>query len=413
MKKNKIAIAAGIVGGFLFLCIAVPIIWLFWGAEIQTKFYTIINTSEARRAANDYIEEKYGFSPKFKYSEPITSRGGNYFFPKIYFDGMEFFADGYSVKVLFAEDVTTVCDNRQFIEIREAIKDHYFEDPSLGSCLDAEISVLNFAEGAGEFCSLYFDGNVPSFVKNSGALMGAAVVYEGYPEKDYRRLLEDKLSALNNDFSAVSAYIYIHNPDMDLPEVQNKFTNPGRVYILPRYEKYLEQIAVGIVTKEGMRVWQTEFYDIDEFTAVSDEQSPISSAADFSFEQVDLSDNTTAFRGRYRYDDISDDDILNIRDEGYFAELSSGSKDDMLLRFDREHYKITDSTVPLMVADGGGLWEGERLYISFGYGPYDSNDDDWYYLDDDYLYLCTSGKLYLDSWSAYIAFADVENGTEN
>ena len=58
MKKNKIAIAEGIVGGFLFLCIAVPIIWLFWGAEIQTKFYTIINTSEARRAANEYIEGK-------------------------------------------------------------------------------------------------------------------------------------------------------------------------------------------------------------------------------------------------------------------------------------------------------------------------------------------------------------------
>ncbi|MDE6133682.1 MAG: hypothetical protein K2G04_09980 [Oscillospiraceae bacterium] len=102
------------------------------------------------------------------------------------------------------------------------------------------------------------------------------------------------------------------------------------------------------------------------------------------------------------------DNILKIRDIGYNADFTDKKSNgiEIFLRLDREHYKITDQTIPLLVADGERDWQGKRLYTSVGYGQYDSKDEDWYYLDKDYLYLHINGT-YIGFSDAYITFSDL------
>ena len=266
---------------------------------------------------------------------------------------------------------------------------------------------------------MLFDGDIEKFISDARPILSASITYEGYPEKydEYRQLLNDKLSEIQNAFynDRLDVHIYVHNPDLNLAEMPYKAIISSMTYTLPRYEEYMELIAFGHssykeYSNDEAKVFQAEFYEIDEYTAVSDDRQPILSEDEVVFEKVDLSNDTTVHRGRFKSTEEKD---LTIRNEGLKIELSGHGHYNTFLRLDRNHYDITDSTVPLLVADNytGNHQYSRRYYLTVGYNNQeltDTNYDDWYYLDDDYLYLyITSIHSDFNSENWVLTFSDV------
>lgn len=413
-KKKKIIIGISVTLGALLLAFVLLIVWAFFGDDIKIGVRARLEAPSARSAAAKYIEEKYGEKVGFSDYKVLTDSSG-FMFASSYFVGIEFIGEDYSVRVYIDDKSKEISDNKQYGEICSAVKEHYLYDDALGSSHTEESFSLDFDFSGyrNEFTSEYFDGDIEDFLSKTNTRLFAEITYEGYPEKygEYRELLTDKLEHILSDFDSRSSsvYFYVHNPDIDLPEVKNKYENSSRIYHIPRYEEYMELIATGYIDGQKARVAQTDWYDIDSFTAISCEVSPVASDSDFIFREVDLSDNTAAYRGVYMYDDRANENVLQIRDAGYEVDFTDKKEKGItvFLRLDREHYNITENTVPLLIADGEGNWEGKRLYTSIGYGKYDSKEDDWYYLDNDYLYLYIDGT-YIDLWDAYLTFSDIE-----
>lgn len=420
MSKMKIVIIAISLFGAAVLVLVLLIFWAFFGRSIKINVQAMLKTPAAKAAAAGYIEKKYGEKAVFSKAEPIT-RASGYIFPERYFVGIELTADNYTVMVYFNEDEPVIIDDRQYDEICSAVKEHFFDDKSLGYSYEINNFSLDFYKKLEDgihdrrdtrFTSVYFDGDIEKFLREATAEISADVTYEGYPEKrnEYRNILNNKLEYIYPFFGEEGSlvYLFIHDPNVNLPEIKNKYVNSSRIYHIPRYEEYMELIACGYTSKDGIKVLQTEWYDIDEFTAISCEFSPVLSDNAFIFGETDLSDNTTVYRGVYKYDDRAEENILQIRDISYIVDLTDRKSggNTVFLRLDRNHYGITDKTVPLLVADGTGNWQGKRLYTSIGYGSYDSKELDWYYFDDNYIYLYING-MHVDVWDAYLAFADV------
>lgn len=91
---------------------------------------------------------------------------------------------------------------------------------------------------------------------------------------------------------------------------------------------------------------------------------------------------------------------------------------DFILRLDKEHYNITDSTIALRVAQTAYVndFKDRQNFNTFGYSgeeglPTDTKE--WYYVDDEYLYLyvpCVCHDLFTWEYGkdgVYIAFTDV------
>lgn len=409
-KKKKIIITViSVIGGIIVL-LGIYICWAIWGGydgNIALAFQTNAERIKARSTVKEYIMDKYGEEAKI-ISVKEHMGGGGFFGPPLHLDAVEVFLPGYSVFI----DGDTVCDNRQYEEICSAVQERFFDDADLGSSNTGSLSVFySEAEGISEDAyhstSVYYDGDIESFLRRSDAGLGAEFVYEGYPDKsgDYRKLLEDKLDDLKYYFNdnALTVTIHVKNPGLDLPEMPyaRETNHDNKMRQVPMYDEFMELIACAYINHSDFKpynctVLQPEFRQIDEYTAVSDNATPIRSDKEITFEQVDLSDNTTVYRGRYKYDDRKDKNILTTRDTGWRIELADRKLYSVFLRLDREHYNITDTAIPLIVADltrrDNPLsdWETKRYYITVGYGNYvnvDTNLDDWYYLDDKYLYL--------------------------
>lgn len=421
--KKKIIIGIVCTVAALFLMFVLFIVWLIFGDSIKIKVQTVLKTPAAKAAAREYIKEKYGDTPQILEVKPITQAKGFMFASGSYFAGFSMQADGYNICVFYDDYKLSekleksgcfICDNRQYGDICAAVEKRFFDNVTLGSSYEVNSLNINFDEcSEQQFTSKYFDGDIIKFLSEAAPTVNASVTYEGYPEKraEYRELLNDSIDeiygVLGENKTRVS--IFVHDPSLNLPEVKNKYEHSSRIYHIPRYEKYMELIACGYTSKDGVSVLQTEWYEIDEYTAISSDIKLIVSNNEFVFEQVDLSYNTTAYRGLCKYDDRKNENILKIRDIGYNVDFTDkrSNGNEIFLRLDREHYKITDKTIPLLVADGTGNWQGKRLYTSVGYGEYDSKDEDWYYLDNDYLYLYIHGT-YVDGWNAYLTFSDFE-----
>ena len=409
MKKSKkiLIIVIGVIFGLLLL-IGGYICWAIFGGydgDISLMLETRSARYKAQRTAREYVLEKYGEKAEIL-SAKAHFGGGGWFGPSLYLDAVEVSLPGYRVLV---KD-NTGCDDRQYEEICAAVRERYFDDIELGSSNTGGVSVL-FSELTGidedsyHCTSVYFDGDIESFLYSSGAGLAAEYIYEGYPEKsgDYRKLLEDKLSELKYYFNDedLNVMIHIKDPGLDLPEMPYARSVDGdhKIRRVPMYDDFMELIACAYIDHYDSAVVQTEFWQLDEYTAVSDNSDPIRSDAEITFEQVDLSDNTTVCRGRYKYDYHRDENILTIRDTGWRISLAGRGAYNVFLRMDREHYNITDAAIPLIVADLRlresplNEWETRRCYLTVGYGNYhdvDTNPDDWYYLDDKYLYLMIS-----------------------
>ena len=401
--KKRLLIIFGIIFGILLLLVGY-ICWAIRGGydgNIALAFKTRAEIRKARSIVKEYVMDKYGDEAKIIGTKAHFG-GGGWFTGPLYLDAVEVSLPGY--RVMIKGD--TVCDDRQYKEICAAVQERYFDDTDLGSSYTGGVSVLfsevtGINEGGYHCTSVYFDGDIESFLRHSRARLGASFVYEGYPEKygDYRKLLEDKLSELEYYFNDdMTVTIHIKNPELDLPEMPYAHTSNGNNKIQrdPQYDEFMELIACAYIDHYDREVIQVDFREIDEYTAVSDNSRPIRSKDEITFEQVDLSDNTTVCRGRFKYDYHKDENILTTRDTGWRINLADRRVYAVFLRLDREHYNITDTTIPLIVADLTlrdnplSEFETKRYYLTVGYGNYfdvDTNPDDWYYLDDKYLYL--------------------------
>lgn len=426
-KKMKIVIGIVCTVAALFLMFVLFIVWLIFGDSIKIKVQTALKAPAAKAAARDYIEEKYGDTPQILEVKPITQAKGFMFAAGRYFTGFSMQADGYKVCVFYDDYKLSeklekggcfICDNRQYGDICAAVEKRFFDDVTLGLSYEVNSLNINFDEcSEQQFTSKYFDGDIIKFLSEAAPTVNASVTYEGYPEKreEYRELLNDSLDeiygVLGENKTRVS--IFVHDPSLNLTEVKNKYENSSRIYRIPRYEKYMELIACGMTANNYYSysysssenehiIMQTEFYRIDEYTHISNAAYPIRSDSDFKFTPADLSDNTTAYRGRIKTGDLAGEKILRIRGEGRLLFLNEHRGSDILLRLDRKYYNITDKTVPLRIYDGLGTEQGKRFYTSVGYGDYDSEDCDWYYLDEEYMY------LYISRLSeTYLTFSDL------
>ena len=375
----------------------------------------------AKLSAVEYVSEKYGENPKALSTDPIFHVVGYMFGSGKSFIGTSVNFDGYTVKV-YNDGI--ICDNRQYNEICAAFEEKYFNNTDLGLTYAVESLSIDFNEAElskgdeGEYTSKYFNGDIEKFLSEaSDAEIAASVTYAGYSDKrgEYRKLLNDKLYEIYDTVDdKASVFIYIRDIGLDLPEMPYKAVDKARFQAELRYEDYMELIAYGYTSNPSNfdkypHVYMTEWYDVDGHTAISDDLNPIQSEKDFVFEQVDLSDNTTVYRGRYKYDDRADNNILTIRDNGYRVQFDDSRRlDSIFLRLDRDYYNITDKTIPLIVAD----WNGKRFYLTVGYGDsentvVDTNYEDWYYLDKEYLYLYITSlhsDFYSNEWR--LTFSD-------
>ena len=357
-----------------------------------------------------YVKEKYGDSPKLLSSSASHYRknGGA---RKV--DGIIVFFDGFEVNI----DGDRIGDNRQYDEICAAIEEHYINDSELGSSYSGKWTITYCSNDYRSFFTrTYYDGDIEKFVSEAKVTLCGEITYEGYPEKrdEYRKLLTDKMAEINRAFDRTNEKnndyldftIYIHDPTLKLPEMTHKY---DRETLFPSYEEYFENIAFaytgytfyssgGHVSRLRTAVYQPEFFEIDEYTAIADDMTPIVSENEIVFEEVDLSDKIVAYPERYKFSHDWEKLKLTTRDHGWKMSLVDHEDYYILLRLDREHYSITDTTVPLIVADQVWAQQENHYYITVGYFDnkhYDYEEGDWYYMDDDNLYLYINSSKYL------------------
>lgn len=394
-----------------------PLIIIVWFGAIMLfrKGEGTIDAKSYESRAVEYIREKYGDTVK-----PVSNRAA-------YSDDQRTGRKVEHITISFGDfevyvDDKVICDNRQYEEIRSAVEERYINDSKLGSSWEGKWSlVFCEAPGRSKFTSTYFDGDLDKFIDEAQVTLYANITYDGFPEKDeqYRQLLTDKAAEIKSCFDILDyngennldVTLYVRDPSADLPEMTNKAGNSSRIYRFPRYEEYMEYIAYAYVGHHHvsggyapydceMKIFHPEFFDIDEYTAISDNCTPIVSADEIIFYPVDFSQDTT-FHSPH-----SDDLSVTVRDVGWKADIERERLYDIFLRLDRAHYGITEHTEPLTV---GYDKNGRQICMSVGYsnvGALD-NDDDWYYLDDKYLYLYIQANKYTfaeEEW--FIALSD-------
>lgn len=376
-------------------------------------------TYSAKQTAKEYMREKYGDSPLIIDTDPIYS--GGFMFDRGNLEGILINYNGFQAEVVNGE----VRDNRQNEDIIAAFDKKYLRNNELFSEMTGTSVSLLFAdaETGADLTSIYFDGNIDEFLRAAKpriSVRASGVGYAGKNEEapvEIRKMLENISAACPDEYSI---FIKVTDPQKDLPEMPNKHGSGGLKYPPDAYEEYMELMAYGEAHSDsndsGINIYQTHFYDIDDYTAISavDAEAPLTSMREVYFEKVNYSENLTAYRGVYKYDDHADENILTIRPEGFTAKIGD-RRQPFLLRLDRKHYEIGDSTIALRVTDTlkNSAWQGKRLYVSLGFYPYDCDFDSWYYITDDYLYLyvpySSSDLMGLDGCQpCQIAFADVE-----
>lgn len=419
MRKAKKIVLIVLVS--LFSLIAVLVILFFCALADQPR--VALMSLSARHTAAEYCREKYGDAPRVIETSPIYS--GGFMFDRGSLDGIKVSYEGFDV-VVCGE---VVMDNRQYEEITAAFAEKYLNNADLYSELtERKVSLLYSGEDyIGDrfrtFTRVCFSGDIDEFltaakpqVDVSLSGMGRAGENESAPG-----LLREMLERIAGSCPAeYRIYAEVFDPLLSLPEMPNKADTGSLINPPNTYERYMELMTYGQASfrdgKALLTVRQPRFYEIDGYTAISDDDvdAPITSMQQVFFSQKDYSDNLTAYRGRYKYDNHAEENILTIRSSGISVGIAEKNHD-FLLRLDREHYGITDSTVALRVTDTltDTKWAGKRLYTSFGFYPYDCDYETWYYIDDEYLYLyvpslCSDLFGFEDRDIVQIAFADIE-----
>lgn len=421
-KKLKKAVMIGLSAFFIIIVILALMLW----CSITDQPRIFFETCTARSRAVKYCSDKYGKAPEITKISPVYSGG-------FMFDNGTLLAMKVTTSegdIIVETDDGIISDNIQYDEIVDAFRERYVDTTSLLSeCNDCSVYMTipspyqsRIDEMYNNVTSRYFDGNIEAFLKAEQPTICLGMSGMGYPgrNEEYPDMIKNELDRLYETVPCqINVSVTVSDPQLHLPEMPDKSFRDGE-----KYSEYMELIAKGsMFTDENGEastvIRQKNFYDIDEFTAVSVDYTDhrITSHDDFTFEKADLSELLTVHPGRHKYDYRKDENILTIRPQGIYFELDEERRlDDCIIRLDREHYNITDNTMALMVTeklDGGSAWDGQRLYISFGYEDYECDGELWYYLDDKYYYLykhhlvtdlCAVGK----NNKLYIAFADIE-----
>lgn len=422
-KKKKILI---IVFSIIAFAVAVAV----------TVFVTNRKLLSYAFAAPSYLKEKYGDRPIARSVEGVHETG----FSVGPLCGAIVHYKDFDVLVTDSE----IADNRQYDDIVSAFKEEYLNLDEIYSELSDCTVELNFhvtvpGHSYKDFTSRYFDGNIADFIHGTKANIVVTTDGEGFHEKyaETPELLHEKLEKIyNSSRGDVRVYAYVHDPTLDLPDMPLEYYPHDSYRFKPkRYDDYMELIAAGIVDKDGIAdtlvVQQplSNFYDIDEFTAISDCDyfTPVASEKDYIFSRADFSQDTKVYPGNATYrlrSEPAEEYALTIRPEGLYCGFDSynmsRSGHDFILRLDREHYNITDSTIALRVAQSAYIndFKERQNFNTFGYSGEDgfpTDTKDWYYADDKYLYLFVphichdlfTGEYGQDG--VYIAFTDVEN----
>lgn len=415
-KKKKLIIALSAIG-----ILIISIITVFF-CSVTNQPSEFIEALSAKSKAKAYIKEKYGDSPLVRSAEPVYS--GGFMFDKGRLCGAVVHFNGFDV--LVADDKIT--DNRQYDEIAAAFTEKYLSAEEIYSKVEEQTVSFDFgvrvsSNTYNEFNSSYFDGDISKFLGMTSPELIVKLEGLGFHEKrdETPALLYEMLGQIYNSTKGdIRVYMYVYDPELDLPDMPLEDSSYSSLRYPPkRYDDYMELIAAGSIDRDGLSdkiiVQQPSFYIIDEFTAISDYDvaSPITSEKDFFFTPKDFSDNTAVYRGRYKYDDRAEENVLTIKENGIYCGVSARLHD-FILRLDREHYGITDNTIALRVTPPvtAEKWYGKQLYVSFGYNGYDCDENHWYYMDENYLYLyvpylCSDLTPFEDEAGVYIAFADI------
>lgn len=415
-KKKKILT-------IVFSAVALAIIALLissWCVRNNQPAEFLKIASDKKKAAA-YVTEKYGDSPSVLSADPVYH--GGFLFSKGKLCGTVVHYNGFDV--LVKEDRIT--DDRQYDDIVAAFKEEYLllDDiySEVSDCTVAfDFHVTVYSLTYQEFCGKYFDGDISEFLKTTKPDLLITLDGEGFREKrdETPELLYELLNKISSALDKnLRVYAYVRDPELDLPDMPMEDSADRHLRFPPkRYDDYMELIASAVLEKNAaeITVQQPSFYDIDEFTAISDfdAASRITSGWDFAFSHVDYSQNTTVYRGIYRFDNRAEENVLTIRENGLYCGVNTRLHD-FILRLDKEHYGITDSTIALRIAPPAfsKKFKDKQYYVSFGYDSYDCDEKHWYYADDKYLYLYVPylcSELSSDeSTGVYIAFADIEN----
>ncbi|MCM1328552.1 MAG: hypothetical protein NC253_03850 [Ruminococcus sp.] len=230
-RKKKIILTVVCSFAALFLIVVLIVVWALFGDSIKTGVQSAFYTRGAKIAASEYIEEKYGEKPiRLSKTDTIVYVTGS-FWGTVHFEGIALEADGYEIRVFFDRDtgkLYSIIDNRQYDEIRAAVKDYLFNDENLGSSYDGFV-FLSFSEEY-EKClgtSVYFDGDVEKFLKDAAPAVSADITYWGYPEKNgkYKELLNGFLNGLKDTvkISWQGVSLFIQDPAQELPEKEKGY----------------------------------------------------------------------------------------------------------------------------------------------------------------------------------------------
>ncbi|MDE7293498.1 MAG: hypothetical protein K2N72_03645 [Oscillospiraceae bacterium] len=379
IKKIIITITIVIVTAALLVVFC---LWLSFGKDLEIK--AALETEPAKVRAQEYFVNNYGEELKIARTEPYIP--GSFFYGHS-FEGIIVYPEEGDWSILVRDDY--IADNRQYDEITEGFKEKYFGDVRLAEINETEI-FMHFrrrpedGDTFHKFTEVYYDGDIEKFLDKVQPDVRFGASYESDSEKpydpeDYRGYIKEKLAALKaSSKGEVKGDIYIYEPAVGDPQMPCIF----------RDEIWGSLSGNNGSRKGEIKIYEKNLMKEDGIAYVYDQRDN----KYLELKSVDLSENILT-------DFAESDTALQIREKGYA--MNTSGYDGVYLRLDREHYNITDCTVPLLVTENT---DGRRVsYRLDGNGRYY-----WHsccYMNDKYLYIYIEDLLGLGQ---YLAFADLD-----
>lgn len=438
-KKIIIAVLVIILSVLLFNPISIVIICMLLDhtknelEEIADKRATAVNTTVAVEKASDFILEKYGG----KYSSELETVESSYSADS-YGTSLLCSADGY-VYCVKKEDSYTFYDSYQYEEIKAAVAsdiEGYFSEHS-GKLINAVFEIYEEHYHTDEnncfMFSSYFDGDIKEFVNSNALSLYGYVTIEG-EKSQTPKYLEDMnsiFSEYESDYSQLSLRIKVKDKELTLPDLPNGnyfdyFSGgndkEGHSFIdedIPSGGKFLESLVCGYSRPsqnygkgQEKSIYTVDFNPYNENTDISICQINSSKKnARVSLKVFDTKCISVWKEDRKQQSPKSDETPLKI--SGKALKVNYSGRDYPVIRLNREYYKLSEKSVPLLLKEGGGIYEGNVYYQTLGWvgnaqGEIITNRDlcfdGWYYVDDEYFYIAYP---YFNK-NDVIAFAETE-----
>ncbi|MBP0963711.1 MAG: hypothetical protein J5999_00260 [Oscillospiraceae bacterium] len=422
--RNKIIIAVLVIilSVLLFNPISIAIIGLLLEDakkeldEIADKRATAVNTPISIEKASDFILEKYGG----KYSSELETVESSYSADS-YGTSLLSSADGY-VYCVKKEDSYTFYDSYQYEEIKAAVAsdiESYFSEHS-GKLVNAVFEVYEEDYHTDEnYCfmfSSYFDGDIKKLVNNNALSLYGYVTIEGEKSQTpkYIEDINSVFSEYESDYSQLSLRIKVKDRELTLHNLPNGnyfdyFSGgngkEGHSFIdedIPSGGKFLESLVCGYSRPsqyygkgQEKSIYTVDFHSYDENTDISICQiNSRKNNARISLKVFDTECISVWKEDLKQQSPKSDETPLKI--SGKALRINDSGGDYPVIRLNREYYKLSEKSVPLLLKKGGGKYEGNVYYQTFGWvgnaqGENITNRDlcfdGWYYVDDEYFYI--------------------------